>query len=365
MTPVSSDASLPPVFTRVLRRLRDDAEAIFGDEETRIEPVAYQARPFSNVVRLRVVTGAGSPVRYCFAKVQTPKAMPDGEAHMSARVRHEFETTAKVERALAGLPGMEALHPVACYPDLFSIVTEEIRGVTLLQYLEKRLSRFATAGRLLEAEHAAARAGEWLRAFQTIDPADDLVEMDELREYIDVRLQKLVSSGQSPISVTERKRCLKHIGDLSAAVPQEDWRNVIVHADLAPGNVMVTERGVAVLDFAMASRGTRLQDITRLALQIDLMRGKPWFTPAAVRHVTHALLEGFAAERLAGQPLFRLLTLRHRINHLATLTLSPSSGLARLYRWRLRRMHERAIAHELATPVGASAAARHDAAPER
>lgn len=365
MTPVSSDASLPPVFTPVLHRLREDAAAAFGETEARIAPVAYQARPFSNVMRLRVTPRDGEPVRYCFAKIQTPKAMPGGEAHMRARVCHEFDTTAKVERALARRPGMDALHPIACYPELFTIVTAEIRGVTLLRYLEDRLSWFADASARAEADRAAGQAGAWLRIFQTIDPADDLVEMTDLREYIDLRLQRLVSSGHSPISVKVRERCLRHIEDLGAAVHPGDRRNVIVHADMAPGNVMVTARGVAVLDFAMASRGTYLQDITRLALQIDMMRGKPWFRPGAVRQAVDALLRGFAPEQSPGHPLFRLLTLRHRVNHLATLTLNRANGPARLYQWRLRRMHERAIARELDTPVSGPVAAQLDAAPER
>ncbi len=73
-------------------------------------------------------------------------------------------------------------------------------------------------------------------------------------------------------------------------VPPEERRSVIVHADSAPGNVMVTDSGVAVLDFAMASRGTSLQDLTRLALQYRPERGKPQFRPAAVRGVVgHSL----------------------------------------------------------------------------
>ena len=351
MTPVRSEADLPAVFAPLLRRLRADRVRAFGAADICLTPVSYQARPFSNVVRLRVSQANGLPDTYCFAKIQTPKAVPNGESHMRQRVHHEFETTAKVELALGERPGMTALHPIACYPDLFAIVTREIHGVTLMRYLEKRVSWFSTGSRLAQAEEAVRLVGDWLRAFQTIEPSDELIDVGDLRGYIDQRLQRLVSSGQSPIDRSVRERCLRHIENLSAAIGPQHRRSVLVHADLAPGNVMVTDAGVAVLDFAMTARGTFLHDVSRLALQIDLMRGKPHFRPSSVRRVVAALLGEFATDIGGVHPLFRLLTLRHRINHLATLTLQPSRGTVRLYHWRLRRMHYRSLLRELRTPI--------------
>lgn len=349
MTPVQSEAEMPPVFAPVLQRLREDRAAF--PPSVRLTPVAYQARPFSNVMRLRMAS-AGSPAAgYCFAKIQTPKPIPDAEEHMRRRVLHEFEITSKVEQALAAHPGMDALHPITCYPELFTIVTREIEGVTLLRYLEDRLTWLAGPQALSEAKEAVCKAGQWLRLFQTIQPTDDVVAMADLKHYVELRLARLVSSGQSPITALMRERVLTHLEALGAAVPAISWRSVMLHADLAPANIMVTGQGIAVLDFAMASRGTYLHDISRLALQIDLLRGKPQFRTGAVRQVIDALLNGFAPEVTLHHPLYRLLTLRHRVNHLATLTLTRATGPARMYNWRLRRMHERDIAGELASPV--------------
>jgi tRNA A-37 threonylcarbamoyl transferase component Bud32 len=363
VTPVRSEVELPPVFAPVLQRLRDDAAMAFSPG-VRLAPVSYQARPFSNVMRLSLTSKDGSPAGYCFAKIQTPKAIPDGGSHMRRRVLHEFEVTAKVERALAAHPGMDALHAIACYPELFTIVTREIEGVTLLRYLEARLTWLAGARGLEEAEAIAGQAGHWLRIFQTIDRSDDVVAMSDLRAYIDLRLRRLVSAGRSPITALVRERVLAHLEVLGAAVPAIERRSVMLHADMAPANMMVTGRGIAVLDFAMASRGTYLHDISRLALQIDLLRGKPQFRTESVRRVIEALLRSFAPDLRPQDSLFRLLTLRHRINHLATLTLNPARGPVRLYNWRLRRMHERAIARELETPVGTTAPTHLDATPE-
>jgi tRNA A-37 threonylcarbamoyl transferase component Bud32 len=363
MTPVRSDADLPAVFAPVLRRLRQEAGLLCGAPEVRVTPAAYQARLFSNVLRVRLTTPDDTHLGYWFAKIQIPKDVPDGVARLRARVLHEHDTTAKVERALTEFGDLPALHSIACYPDLFTIVTQEVPGVTLFRYLETRLSWLSNTAARAEAERAAGLAGAWVRRFQTVDPSSAVLDVD-LRAYIDLRLQRLESSPLSPITAPMRARVLAHVEALAAAVPMNERRNVIVHADLAPGNVMVTDRGVAVLDFAMASRGSYVQDITRLALQIDLLRGKPQFAPHAVRRVVHALLAGFDPGMSGKGALFRLFTLRHRINHLGTLTLNRGKGARRLYNWRLRHMHERAIATELATAIADPGAAHLDAAPE-
>lgn len=305
-------------------------------------------------MRLAVAVDDDTPPTYWFAKVQTPKDIPDAAAHMSQRVRHEFETTRKVETALAARPGMDALHPIVCYPEMFAIVTQEIHGETLLSYLERRLTWLSGSQPLAEAERVLEQTGAWLRVFQEIEPSHDAIAPSELHDYIDLRLQKLVSSGRSPITEQVRLRLLEHLDALLGLVPSHEWRSVLRHSDLAPGNVMVTPRGVAVLDFAMASRGTYLHDLTRLSLQIDMLRGKPHFRPGSIRRARTALLKGFDTAASESQPLFRVLTLLHRVNHLATLTLRGSRGAAQLYGWRLRRIHERAIDRELQTTLDGS-----------
>ena len=153
-----------------------------------------------------------------------------------------------------------------------------------------------------------------------------------------------------------RENLLHHIDALAAATAPDEWHSVIRHADLAPGNVIVTAQGVAVLDFAMTSRGTRLHDLTRLSLQIDLLRGKPQFRRTAVGRVRAALHAGFDPGVSESGPLFRLLTLLHRVNHLGTLTLGRTAGVARLYGSRLRRIHERSIVRELTVPISGTPA---------
>jgi hypothetical protein len=110
---------------------------------------------------------------------------------------------------------------------------------------------------------------------------------------------------------------------------------------------------IVVLDFAMTSRGTRLHDLTRLYLQTDLLGAKPQFRRQVLDSALLALLDGYEPGLTTADPLFRLLSLLHRVNHLGTLTLNRARFPASLYNRRLRSIHGRWIARELQRPVPA------------
>ncbi len=332
-------AAVPAVFDTVLARFVADAPTVFG-AGVRLEPVAFELRPFSHLLRIAIVAQDDvTPARHCFLKIFKPKAVPDGEAQMRRRVEHDFATTRRIHDALAEFPRFGAVRPLACYGEHLAVVTEESVGETLLARLEARAAWFPSEHAVGDLCETMRAAGGWLQAFQTIDPGEERIDLDDIRDYIDLRLRRLVAAGSPVVTTAARDRLLEHITRLSAAIPQEALRSVVVHADLAPGNVLVSGERIVVLDFAMTTRGTRLHDLTRLYLQTDLLRAKPQFRPVVLSRLLQALLEGFEPGLTAQEPLFRLLSLLHRVNHLATLTLNPARFPTNLYNRRLRRLH--------------------------
>jgi hypothetical protein len=79
------------------------------------------------------------------------------------------------------------------------------------------------------------------------------------------------------------------------------------------------------------------------------MRAKPYFRRPVIRALQKALLRGFDPNLAEDEPLFRLLLLRHHVNHLATLSLRRERFPARAYNAYLRRMHRRWIDCELSS----------------
>ncbi len=141
---------------------------------------------------------------------------------------------------------------------------------------------------------------------------------------------------------------LSHVDALGHRAAPEDLREVAVHSDLALGNIIVSGDRIVVLDFAMAKRGTRLHDLTRLAVQLDLLSVKPQFGSRVIRRLQLAVLEGFDPALRMDRPMFRLLTLLHRVNHLTTLSVNRFSPAEAVYNALVRRRHRRWIAAELA-----------------
>jgi hypothetical protein len=102
----------------------------------------------------------------------------------------------------------------------------------------------------------------------------------------------------------------------------------------------------------MTHRGSLMQDISRLYVQLDLMRAKPQFRPTVIRELQDALLRGFDPELTAARPLFRIMLLRHHLNHLVTLVVRREKLPAALYNAHLRAVHRRWIAAEVSQDPG-------------
>jgi len=334
------------VFEPVLTRLGRDAVA-FGGANSRLVPVAYHARPFSHVLRLKVQPDGGRPEFHVFVKIFKGKPAESG-IDLHARVAQDFAITRSIHEFMSRWNDLGVVRPLACYDDLLAIVTEEAAGRTLLQYIESHGRWFPSDVRLRELSTTAESVGRWLRAFQGFEPRDGRVSLDDLRDYVDLRLMRLVTSGAS-LDEGDRQRILEHLHRLASQISQADCREVAIHADLAPGNILISDERVVVLDFAMAKRGSVLHDISRLYLQFDLLRAKPQFGTTLVATLQAGLLRGFDPSLSPAHPLFRLLSMLHRVNHLGTLSLAkerfPSNVLSR----RVRGLHRRWIESELAS----------------
>jgi aminoglycoside phosphotransferase (APT) family kinase protein len=351
----SDPFSITPVrqlFDPVLARLRAEAATHFGTSNAQLIPVAHEERPFSHLLRVAVCRDqdrTDRPVLHVFVKVFKPKH-DGGVEKMRVRVAHDFQITGRVSEALAHYEDLGTVRPIACYVEHMAIVTEQADGETLLTHLQSLARWFPASGTRRKLAETLSSVGRWLRAFQTIDPGTGNVALADLRAYVESRLERLVASRV--FSESLRRRILLHLDTLGKEVRSAELANVLVHSDFALGNILVSGRRIVVLDLAMAQHGSSLHDISRLFLQLDVLRAKPQFRPAVVRILQDALLRGFDETLKPTRPLFRYLLMLHRVNHLGTLSLVrepfPGSVVSR----RVRRLHQRWIDRELQKEAG-------------
>ena len=346
------------VFAPILDRLRADAPGHFGAREVRFEPVGYDDREFSHVLRLAVYSnGATTPVSYLYVKAGKRKAVEGGPNAQRDRVIRDFETTRRVHACMASSPDLGVVPPVACYPEHLAIVTEQVTGPTLLEHVKTRAAWFPREATIKELCGTLEATGRWIRVFQSTLPPGEPIARDFFRGYIDHRLKKIVSVGTPAVSEQDRLRVLKHIDSLMEQIPASELRHVPVHSDLAMANILVAGNKIVVLDFAMAKTGTALHDLARLYVQLDLHAVKPFVQERVVQRLLKSLLAGYDPLLTESRPLFRLLELLHRVNHVVTLLYQRPKFLEaaynrmvlqRHYRWLSAELERRDVAPELA-----------------
>lgn len=319
-------------FERLLSALSGDSQQYFGDPHAVVEPVARLERPFSALLRLRVM--AAGRESHAFLKVFRPRtSAPEEVAQLRRFVEREFRATRRLHDALAGLGGLTALRPVAVFPDDLAIVTEEVAGTTF-----DRLLRDALWGRRVPVpvDAVAERIGAWVRTYQRVIDADGLLSLDDRREYLDVRLRKLVGAGV--LAECDRTDALRRFDELAPAVADPSQPLVAIHADLCPGNILVDANGaVTILDFAMAKAGPRFHDVSHLYMHLEFLRWRPRLKTGTVNEAQAALLRGYQDASAVSDPLFLLMLLQHVVCHVALLAERPSGPLDPAYRWFVRR----------------------------
>jgi hypothetical protein len=339
--------TLAAAFESVLERLTVDTAAFFGIERVRLVPVELHERPYSFVARMGVHR-AGETAPFTFLYVKAVKVAGDAAARdrMRARVAHEFDVTKLVFDAMHGQPDIDVARPVACYPEHLVIATEQVAGVTMLDYVIGHASWF---GRADSGELATimTNTGRWLRAFQSFDAGRGNVTLEWFRDYVDIRLRRLVARSGGRFREPDRQRTLEHINRLWPHVAADHLREVAIHADLALTNVLVAGRRIVVLDFAMAKRGGPLHDLTRLYAQIETLGMKPHLRRAVLRDAQDALLAGFDSSLTHDSPAIRLYVLLHRINHYGSLILKPASFPTSWYNVLVATQHRRWLDSEL------------------
>jgi hypothetical protein len=335
---VALPTSLMPVSTleKVLDYLRHDRERLFGSQDVRFAVVHAAEREVSHVLTVAVRGSEGPDTIFVKLFKPTGSGSSNPEA-VRARVLHDFHVTSRAHTALAASSRYAAVRPLACFPDQLAIVTAKAPGLTLLELLETRAAWWPFSTAVQRLEGVLAGVGGWLRAFQSVEPCHGRFSLEQMREYIEVRLRRLRGTTPPALDNDGRERVLSYFDRTAASVASADLQEVLTHGDLALSNVLVGEREITVIDFAMATPGSVFMDIARLHTQLEFLLAKPKFRPWIIQRLQQSLLNGFDPELGPERPLFRLFVLQHLLCHMSNIARNPAPPLAHLYnRYQLR-----------------------------
>ena len=186
----------------------------------------------------------------------------------------EIEQEAAIGRAIyqAGLP-VPATGEIVKIDGRYGIVFERINGRSMLAEMSAKPWKLVPYARLLAELHAA---------IHDVVLADLPSQRDQLQRRIQV--SGALSSSQKAAALTTLER-----------LPDNDK---LTHGDFHPDNIVLTDDGAVIIDWATASQGNPIADVARTSLLLGLGE-LPQGTPAGIR-----LLIGI------GRGLFRQIYLR-------------------------------------------------------
>jgi thiamine kinase-like enzyme len=305
-----------PEFEQALRRLQEEGGRYFEPARIDFQPVTSRNRRFPRVLQVHVQNSA-QPCDVFIKTFKPANGSAESRRVAQERLRREYEALLRFNAAMSGNPGLRVIRPIACFPEELCIVTERVPGITLRRFLKDSAPwRFTKTARNIALVSVFEKVGSWLRVFQKIDRSEKTVSLSAKRSYLESRLQLLLQHYPGAFSSADRDTLLRHFDRLIYETGSAEFPEVGVHADFTPDNVLVVnDSEIAVLDFEMASAGTRYDDLAHMYMHMDSQKAKPWIEAENIQDFQHALLRGFDPTLEAAHPMFQVALLIHVVCH--------------------------------------------------
>ena len=245
------------------------------------------------------------------------------------------------------MASLRASRVLVSLPDRLVVVTAAESGVSLEQVF-RRLVVSRRGEAVQETAAALARVGRWTRAFQDGVPVRNPAARRDQREYLDVRLRRLVAALNGRFTEAHRRALLERFEAYASRVDGDDRRAVAVHADLCPANILVRPDAVTVLDFGMSADDVRFTDLAHLDSHLQRL-GRRWrLPPRIVETLERALLTAYDPSFDTSHPLFRLLLLQHLVCQMTECAEAAAGP------WPF--LHARLVQHRVSTAMSLAVA---------
>lgn len=338
-------STVRPDIRPASERLLAEGTRYFESPVVHVEPVGTLERVFSTLERLRIDTSASTRIVYV---KRFRAARGEGDEQLRRRVVREYTQTRRAYEGLRPVDGLTAIRPLAVFPDLHVFVAEEARGETLQSLVKRGALRFARRRDIEDLAHVVGRTGRWLRAYQSLETHGAPMSLDDAREYVRVRMDRLCDRDRAVFHAGDHDRMLRAFDRWAAPLDSDDLAAVPLHADFNPENILIDGETVAVLDFSEAHLGLRLADVVHLYLHLERLKTRVRFSPSVIAVLQRQLLDGYGEPDMLATPLGRVLALQQAAayllliaNHCPPQVAWAGDSYLRLKRHQTLRMLER------------------------
>jgi aminoglycoside phosphotransferase (APT) family kinase protein len=349
----------------VIRRLLEQAPELWpGTPPQRITVTKQIQRPYSNTFRLALLPGGHTQTAphppAVYAKIIRPTAKNRNNTQKYVeRLHKEFEVARLLQARMPAVAEFGVVQPVAHFGDLLCLVTAEAPGQILADLIAAGSKRWhkKNAGQKI-ADHCG-RAGALLAAMQSITPETQPLRAEELWEYVQVRLQRLVASEEVPFSESDAAVVGRFLERTLPQIPADQWQQCGCHSDYAPFNLLADSARMTVFDFAMFKTGSIYNDAAYFCHRLEGYLHKPTFSPDVIRALQCAFLEGYnralqrEKRRLENDQMFRVFSIKHVINNYSAIMRGRVAGSSahlsfpvRLFNRRIYRRYNAWLLHQ-------------------
>lgn len=298
--PATDGLSGPPVWARLLEELSREAPSHFPDLPggPRIELLHVDRRVHCEIGELRL-TARGRRI-HLIAKVLTDPTASDPA--LTARARGELANIARYRALLSGSP-FQPLRAIGDFSEHHAIVTEKVQGVKLNDLIRRHAARLHPHSCLSRLRQHCEEAGRWLRCVHERsrqetrhpDPARAFGERLE-REARECVALGLDPGLVRPILARARQTLERHAPDT--------WPAVAAHNDFTPENIIVTGRGIVVVDYQAAEpSSTPYPDLAVFLTYLETFAKYPLYPATALRSLQTAFLEAYGQPWLSREVL--------------------------------------------------------------
>lgn len=195
-------------------------------------------------------------------------------------------------------------------------------------------------------------SGKWLHGFQSLPlEAGEGERIGQhnpvnLREYCEIRLNKVQSLGYKWMTNHRKERVLNTVSQLISQFPDQDRKKVWAHGDYGPGNVLWDGHTLTAIDFAMACSEAPLLDVTYFIHRMEMLAVYfPW-RRWPLELWRRAFLRGYGRPDAEQSAMYRALMIRHTICRLQTYVRRPPNSLKqRLHNKWVRGCIRRSLEH--------------------
>ncbi|MFQ5561168.1 MAG: phosphotransferase [Nitrospinota bacterium] len=175
--------------------------------------------------------------------------------------------------------------------------------------------------------------GKALQTFHNLESTHEIkpINFNEMENYFHVRIEKILKNNNL-FAKGLGERIIHYLRNNQSELDARDLKQTISHCDFSPGNILVSQSGIAILDFARVNQWSPFLDLTHLYHHIYNFSYKPIFDKKTVQNITDSFLAGYGDINLKNHVLFKLFLIQNKLCQLVYLSRKSEHSLkSRLY----------------------------------